>query len=45
MPTLSYMKYKNLHFAELLISLENYQCEWEILFKSGSKKYKYIEYI
>ena len=40
------MKYKEIHFAELLISLEeDYQWEWKISAKRDCEKHKFIEYI
>ena len=40
------MKYKKLHFSELLISVgEYYQYHWKISPKIGCKKHEYVECI
>ena len=42
----NYMEYKKVHFAELLISLGEYnQCGWKISSQKRKQKYEYIEYI
>ena len=44
--TPTYMKYViKLHFEELLILGEYYQCDWKISPKWGRNNHEYIEYI